>query len=168
MNRFLIVAALVAVVIPMKAQADMGLKCSQWLESRKYFRYDAQGKIWRDERPSTAPVVSQEVNEKGAWVMWYIAGHTTSLAFLDRYLAKHGAAVGLTVTPVNPKEETLRIVAQVEKFCRGGLQQERKDYDVATVIDLVADSALLLRAQDVTAMIERAIEIGKRLGAQQR
>jgi hypothetical protein len=56
---FLIVAALVAAVIPMRARADMGLKCSQWLESRKYFVYDAQRKILRDERPSTAPPVSQ-------------------------------------------------------------------------------------------------------------
>jgi hypothetical protein len=143
MNRFLIVAALVAVVIPMKAQADMGLKCSQWLESRKYFRYDAQGKIWRDERPSTAPVVSQEVDQKGAWVSWYIGGHVTSLTFLDRYLAKHGAAVGLTVTPVNTKEEMLRMYTEAENLCRNGLQKERKDYDVATVIDLIANSALL-------------------------
>jgi hypothetical protein len=160
-------AALVAVAIPMKAQADMGLKCSQWLESRKYFVYDAQGKILRDERPRTAPPVSQEVDDKGAWANWYIGGHATSLAFLDSYLVKHGAAVGLTVTPVNPKEEMVRMIAQVEGACRAGLQKERKDYDVATVIDLVANSALLLRAQDVTTMIERAIEIGKRLGAQQ-
>ena len=69
---------------------------------------------------------------------------------------------------MNPKEEVPRIVAQVEKACRAGLQQERKDYDVATVIDLVANNALTLRAQDVITMIERAIEIGKRLGAQQR
>jgi hypothetical protein len=102
---FLIVAALVAAVIPMRARADMGLKCSQWLESRKYFVYDAQRKILRDERPSTAPPVSQEVDEKGAWVNWYIGGYAMSGAFLNRYLAQHGAAVGVTVTPVNPKEE---------------------------------------------------------------
>jgi hypothetical protein len=168
-NWFLIVAALVAVVTPMKAKADIGLKCSQWLESRKYFQYDARtGTVVRDARPSTAPPVSQEVDEKGAWANWYIAGHVVSRTFFDQYLAKHGAAVGVTVTPVNPKEEIPRIFAEVEKLCRGGLQQERKDYDVATVIDLAANSALLLRAQDVTTMIERAIEIGKRLGPQQR
>jgi hypothetical protein len=167
MNRFLIVAALVAVVTPMRAQADMGLKCSQWLESRKYFRYDARTQTLRDERPSTAPPVSREVDEKGAWANWYIAGHVMTRTLLDRYLAQHGAAVGVTVTPVNPKEEVSRIVDEAEKLCRGGLQQERKDYDVATVIDLIANSALLLRVQDVTTMIERAIEIG-RLGAQRR
>jgi hypothetical protein len=32
---------------------------------------------------------------------------------------------------------------------------------------LVGNSALLLRAQDVTTMIERPIEIGKRVAAQQ-
>ena len=169
MNGLLIVALLVAVVTPMKAKADMGLKCSQWLESRKYFQYDAQGNILRDARPSTAPPVSKEVDEKGGWANWYIGGHVMSQTLLvNRYLAKHGDAVGVTVTPVNPKEETLRIVAEVEKFCRGFLQQERKDYDVATVIDLVANGALLLRVQDLTTMMERAIEIGKRLGAQQR
>jgi len=168
MNRFLLVAILVAAVTPMKAKAAIGLKCSQWLESRKYFQYDARTETWRDARPSTAPPVSQEVDEKGAWSNWYIAGHVVSRTFFDLYLAKHGAAVGVTVAPVNPKEETLRIIAEVEKLCRGGLQQERKDYDVATVIDLVAHSAITLRIQDVTTMIERAVEIGKRLGVQQR
>jgi hypothetical protein len=168
MNMFLVVAMLVAAVAPMKAKADMGLKCSQWLESRKYFQYDAQTGAWRDARPSTAPPVSREVDEKGGMAQWYIGGHVMSRAFLDRLLAKHGDAVGVTVTPVNPKEEMLRIVAEAEKSCRAGLQQERKDYDVATVIDLVSNGAILLRVQDVTTMIERAIEIGKRLGAQQR
>ena len=111
--------------------------------------------------------MSQEVDEKGAWANWYIFGHVMSRALLDRYLAKHGDAVGVTVTPVDLKEENLRIVAEVEKLCRRGLQ-ERKDYDVATVIDLVAHSAITLRIQDVTTMIERAVEIGKRLGVQQR
>jgi hypothetical protein len=109
-----------------------------------------------------------EMKRRPTWVNWYIGGHVVSLTFLDHYLAKHGAAVGVTVTPVNPKEEIPRMHTEAEKLCRNGLQQERKDYDVATVIDLVANSALLLRAQDVTTMIERAIEIGKRLGAQQR
>jgi hypothetical protein len=111
MNRFLIVAALIVVAIPMKAQADMGLKCSQWLESRKYFRYDARTQTWRDERPSTAPLVSREVDDKGAMAQWYIAGHVMTRLLLDRYLAPHGAAVGVTVTPVNPREEIPRIIA---------------------------------------------------------
>src|SRR5262245_30123585 len=143
MNRFLIVAILVAVVTPMKAKADMGLKCSQWLEARKYFVYDAQGKILRDERPPTAPRVSQDVDEKGSLATWYITGHVASRFLLDQYLAKAGAAVGVTVTPVNPTEEIPRFHAEVEKLCRGGLQQERKDYDVATVIDLVANSNIM-------------------------
>jgi hypothetical protein len=150
------------VAIPTKAQADMGLKCSQWLESRKYYQYDERTGSWHDQRPPTAPRVSKEVDDKGAWAQWYIGGHVMSRSLLDRYLAKHGEAVGVTVTPVNPKEETLRMIAQ------RGLQEERKDYDVATAIDLVANGAILLRVQDVTTMIERAIEIGKRLGAQQR
>jgi hypothetical protein len=167
-NWFLIVAALVAVVTPMKAKADMGLKCSQWLESRKYFQYDARTETWRDARPSTAPPVSREVDEKGAWANWYIFGYVMSRALLDVYLAKHGDAVGVTITPVDLKEENLRIVAEVEKLCRRGLQQERKDYDVANVIDDVARSAMALRVLDVTTMLEHAIEIGKRLGLQQR
>jgi hypothetical protein len=101
-------------------------------------------------------------------VNWYIGGYAMSGAFLNRYLAQHGAAVGVTVTPVNPKEEILRMYTEAENLCRNGLQKERKDYDVATVIDLVANNVLILRVQDVTTMIERAIEIGKRLGAQQR
>jgi hypothetical protein len=141
-NWFLIVAALVAVVTPMKAKADMGLKCSQWLESRKYFQYDAQGKILRDARPSTAPPVSREVDEKGAWAGWYIFGYAMSRALLDVYLVKHGDAVGVTITPVNINEENLRMVTEVEKLCRGGLQQESKDYDVANIIDGVARNAM--------------------------
>jgi hypothetical protein len=57
---------------------------------------------------------------------------------------------------------------RIDELCRGGLQQEHQDYDVAEIVDLISNGVITLRANDITTMIERAIEIGKRQGARTR
>jgi hypothetical protein len=168
MRRFWYVAAIVAALIPVKAQADMGLKCSEWLEGRRYIRYDAQTKQFRDERPRTVPPVNQEVETKIIWAGWYLSGHVNHRVFLDKYLAKVGAAVDVAVAQANPVDETIRGLESIDNLCRNGLQKEHRDYDVATIIDLIANSVLAQRLNDITTMIEHATEIGRRLGARPR
>jgi hypothetical protein len=147
------------------AEAAMGLKCSQWLDARAYIRYDARTNQFRDERPRTVAPVSTEIEEKVSWATWYISGHVAARFLLDKYLAKTGDAVGVSVSPANPKDETLREMTGLDNLCRAGLQKEGRDYDIADLIDLHANAVLGQRASDVTAMLEHATEAGRRLGS---
>jgi hypothetical protein len=166
MRSFWYAATLVAALIPAaKAQAEMGLLCSQWLDARAYIRFDARTKQFRDERPRTVPPVSEDVDTKMGWANWYLSGYVMTKFKLNTHLAKVGAAVGVTVTPADPKEDLLREFTAIDNLCRNGLQKERRDYDVAELIDLRADGVLALRMLDVTTMIENGTEAGRRLGA---
>jgi hypothetical protein len=163
MRRFLYVATLAAALSPgVETHAAMGLKCSQWLDVRAYLRYDAQTKKFVDERPQTMPPVSEDVDTKMAWASWYMSGHAVARFLLDRYLAKAGAAVDVTITPANPADETRRELTAIDNLCRNGLQTERQDYDIAEIIDLRAAAVLAQRAIDITTMLEHAMEAGRR------
>jgi hypothetical protein len=166
LNMMLIVAALIAALIPVPAQAAMGLKCSDWLKVRAGMRYDAETNTFLPV--PGAPRIRPEVDEKGSWVPWYVGGHVAAQTFYDVHLPKLATAVGVTIKPINPKEMTLLYFKRVDELCRGGLQQDRQDYDVAEVIDLISNGVVTLRANEITTMIERAIEIGKRQGVRTR
>jgi hypothetical protein len=102
--------------------------------------------------------------QTAAGVQSYVGGHVAAQTFYDVHLPKLATAVGVTIKPINPKEMTLLYFKRVDELCRGGLQQDRQDYDVAEVIDLISNGVVTLRANEITTMIERAIEIGKRQG----
>lgn len=61
--------------------------------------------------------------------------------------------------------ETLREMTALDNLCRAGLQKEGRDYDIADLIDLHANAVLGQRASDVTAMLEHAMEAGRRRAA---
>jgi hypothetical protein len=165
-QRMLIVAALFAALIPVSAQAAMGLKCSDWLKVRAGMRYNAETNTFVPV--SGAPRIRPELDERASWAGWYVTGHVAAQMFYDLHLVKQAAAVGVTIKPINPTEMSVLYLNRVDELCRGGLQQERQDYDVAEIVDLISNGVITLRANDITTMIERAIEIGKRQGARTR
>jgi len=145
----------------------MGLKCSQWLEARVYFRYDARTKQFVDERPRAARPVSEDVDAKMAWVSWYLGGHLAARIMLDSQLANVAGAVDVMVERASADDAPREMVA-IDNLCRNGLRMEQRDYDVADLIDLRAQAAVAVRAHEITTMLEHAMEAGRRLGARSR
>ncbi len=167
MRGFTYVATLVVALGTAEAQAAIGLKCSQWLDARAYVRFDPQTKQFLDERPRTVRPVSQDVDTKMAWANWYLSGHIAARILFDRQLENIGAAVAVSVERTNP-DEVLREATAIDNLCRNGLLMEQRDYDVAELIDLRTRTALVHRATEITTMLERSMEEGRRLGAQSR
>ena len=145
----------------------MGLKCSQWLDARAYFRYDAQTKKTIDERPHTVPPVSDEVDAMVAQANWYLTGHLVARMLLDKQLAYMGAAVDVAIERTSP-DDIPREMTAIDSLCRNGLRMEQRDYDVADLIDFRAQAAIGLRAREITTMLEHSMESGRRKGAQSR
>jgi hypothetical protein len=152
-RRILIVAALFAALFPVPAQAAMGLKCSDWLKVRAGMRYNPETNTYVPV--PGAPRIRPEVDEKASWVSWYVGGHVAAQTFLDIHLAKQASAVGVTIKPIQPGEMTQLYLKRVDELCRGGLQQDRQDYDVAEIVDLISDGVITLRANEINTMLER-------------
>ena len=64
----------------------MGLKCSQWLDSRKYMRIDWKTNQFVDERPATASPVPADVDAMSGQAAWYLTGRLITLIELDTFL----------------------------------------------------------------------------------
>jgi hypothetical protein len=73
------------------------------------------------------PPVNQEVETKITWAGWYLSGHVMHRAFLEKYLAKVGAAVDVAVAQANPPDEIIRGLEGIDNLCRSGLQREHRD-----------------------------------------
>jgi hypothetical protein len=54
---------------------------------------------------------------------------------------------------------------QVDTLCRNGLQKDRRDNDVADMIDLQQLDALTRRTQELHGIIHKLIEVGREKGA---
>jgi hypothetical protein len=161
MRKLLCIATVIVALSPcVEAQAEMGLKCSQFLDARAYIRFDPRTKQFTDVRPQTVPPVSADVDEKMGWVNWYLLGHMSARKFLDGYLAKMGAPVDV-VAKGKSTDLVLREMTAIENLCRNGLRMERQDYDVADLIDRHAIEILGKRMGDIATMIERAHEAGR-------
>jgi hypothetical protein len=160
---YFLVTFLAALGLGEEAHAAMGLKCSQWLDARAYMRIDPRTGRMVDDRPRTVPPVPADIDALAAQANWYLAGRVTTLMWLDRALGEVATQAGVPAE----KASTADILAglmQVDTLCRNGLQKDRRDNDVADMIDLQQMDALTRRTQELHGIIHKLIEVGREKG----
>jgi len=71
-----------------KAQAAMGLRCSDWLNARAHAHYGERTKRFIEVNPVGAPPVPKDVADKAALLAFYVSGIVETLNGLDVWLTK--------------------------------------------------------------------------------
>ena len=140
----------------------MGLTCSDWLNARAHMRIDERTGRAVAVNPPGAPPVSEEVDDNAAKLNFYVAGIVETLNRLDQWLSKIAEAPGVQL----PATVTVpSMLDAVEKFCRGGLQIDSRNYDALDIVSQQEQALVLLRVHVIQTLIEKFMEAGRREGA---
>jgi hypothetical protein len=146
------------------SHAAMGLRCSDWLNARAHVRYDARTNQYIQINPKNARPVPPDVDEKSAYLTYYLTGIVETFMHLDPQLEKIAEIPGVKMPP----RITLQaLFERVEEVCRGGLERERRDYDVLDVVSINNMSNVTLRVLLIHELTDKFMEAGRR-GATQR
>jgi hypothetical protein len=136
-----------------QSQAAMGLRCSDWLNPRAHARYDPRTQKFVPVNPPGAPPVSDDVDNKSAWLNNYAGGMAETYWRLDGWLAKFAENSGATAAPA--RATPVAILDRVEQLCRGSLQQERRDADALDVLSLHNEALMLMRMMYLLEIMKR-------------
>jgi hypothetical protein len=163
------ILAIAALITPylstVPAHAAMGLRCSDWLNARAHIRYDARTKKAVPVTPVGAPPVSKKTDDKAAFVNAYAGGIVETFMWLDLWIAKLNEGPGVQLPAKLDLPNTLD---RVDQLCRGGLEQESRDYDVLDVVTMNNQGNVMLRVQVIQTLLEKYMEAGRREGQRSR
>jgi len=112
----------------------------------------------------TVRPLPQELDTMAAHAYWYIAGRIATLMWLDGVLSEIAAKADIPSEKVTPADIMAGLM-QVDTLCREGLQKDRRDRDVADMIDLQQMDAVTRRIRQVGGIINKLKEAGREKGA---
>ena len=158
----IIVMALVSAILSFsfscQSEAAMGLRCSDWLNSRAHVRYDERTNQYVGVTPKNARPVPKEVDEQSAFVNAYVSGIVESYIWLDPAIQKMADIPGLKG---NPKITLPAFLERVDELCRGGLQKDLQDADVLDVVSLYNQGLMTLRTMLIQELLQKFMDAGK-------
>ena len=136
----------------------MGLRCSDWLNARLYYRYDQQTRRFVEVKPKNARPVSQDTDEKSSFVTAYVSGIIDSYTWLDPMLQQMADIPGMKP---NAKITLPDFLDRVGELCRGSLQKDLQDADVLDIVSLHNQAMMMLRAKLVQELLQKFMDAGR-------
>jgi hypothetical protein len=160
-----IIVALAALTLSARpSDAGMGLRCSEWINARKWVRYDPQTNryIAVTPPPGTAKPVPPKVDNDSGFVSAYVGGIIDTFTWLDPTLKKMADIPGIEMPP---KLTLPAVLDRVEELCKGGLREDRKDYDVLDIVSMNNQGNVMLRAMVMQDLLQKFMDAGARQSA---
>jgi hypothetical protein len=145
--------------LPLRGEAAIGLRCSDWLNARKWMQYDETTNQYVGARPQDARPIPKDVDEKVSLIVFYATGIVETYTLLDQNINKLAAIPSLRVPPTPSVPVFL---SRIDQSCMAGLQKDLRDYDV---LDLVSQENTLdatLRIGLVQEIASKFMEAGER------
>jgi hypothetical protein len=143
---------------PLAGNAAMGLRCSDWLNARAWVRYDPRTNQYVQANPKNARPVPKDVDDKAALLTYYVSGIVETFTLLDPLLKQMADIPGLEMPP---KLTLPAVLDRVEELCKGGLQNELRDYDALDIVSTNNKGNVMLRAALIQDLLQKFMDAGR-------